>query len=85
MTPDDEETGKPIGSIIDGLGVTASLDPSQHITEVIVLAKITDFEDGGTSVGVYKSDDMDWVSQLGLFRVATLMMETTYFSHTEED
>lgn len=80
----DDRT-QPIGSTIDGLGVHATLDENQHITEVLVLAKISDFEDGSTSVGIYNSAGMDWVAQLGLFRAAMLVLETAAFSHSIPD
>lgn len=82
---DRDDDREPIGGIIDGLGVSASLETTQKITEVLVLAKITDFEDGSTSVGIYNSTGMDWISQLGLFRASMLVMEFAQFSHIEDE
>ena len=73
---ESENEPQQIGETIDRLGVHATLDENQHITEVLVLAKIADFNDGTTSVGIYNSAGMDWVAHLGLLRAATLMMET---------
>lgn len=82
---DDASERQPIGSIIDQLGVTACIEDNQQITEVLVVAKLTDFADGSTSLGVYNSTGMDWIAQLGLFRAATLVMECAQFAHTEDE
>lgn len=82
---DDSEDRQPIGEILDRIGVTASLEENQHIIEALVLAKVSDFADGSTSVGIYYSVGMDWISQLGLFRASQLIMELAQFSHTEDE
>lgn len=85
LPSEDEDERQLIGSIIDHLGVKAIIEPSQRITEVLVVAKLTDFEDGSTSLGVYNSSGVDWIALLGLLRAAQILMEITQFSHTEED
>ena len=82
---DEEDEGKPIGAILDALGVTADLEETQRITEVLVVAKVIDLEDGEVDLGIYSSVGGDWMAQLGLFRAATLAMETTHCSHTKHD
>lgn len=82
---DDEDEGKPIGAILDALGVTANLEETQRITEVLVVAKVIDLEDGEVDLGIYSSIGGDWMAQLGLFRAATLAMETMHCSHSKHD
>lgn len=83
--PSDDDERQQIGSIIDHLGVTAIIGPNQQITEVLVISKLTNFEDGTTELGVYNSSGMDWIAMLGLFRAGQLLMEIAQFAHTEED
>lgn len=67
MSDDDRQL---LGSIVDNLGVTASLDPDDQITEILIIAKISDFESGGTALGFYHSKGLDWIGQLGLMAAA---------------
>ena len=65
--------------------MSAIIEPNQQITEVVVVAKLTNFEDGTTGLGVYNSSGMDWISMLGLFRAGQLFMELSQFAYTEEE
>jgi len=55
----------PAGPILDELGVTLPLDDQDRVTEVLVLAKSTNLETGQAAL-IVASNDLDWVSQLGL-------------------
>lgn len=59
---------QPIGPLLDNLGIVTDITPDQQITDVVVIAKVTDFADGTTAVGLYGS--ADWVTQLGLITAA---------------
>lgn len=63
---------KPIGEILDELGVKAKLDPTDRIVEVLVIAKIVDLaeEDATPYLGLYNSQGADWISQRGLLHAA---------------
>jgi hypothetical protein len=63
---DVEEEMQPIGAILDALGVAGPLDKSERITDVVVFAKVTNFETGDMKVSVYLSDDTDFVTVAGL-------------------
>ena len=60
---DNDET--PAGPILDELGVTLPLDDQDRVTEVLVLAKSTNLETGQAAL-IVASNDLDWISQLGL-------------------
>jgi hypothetical protein len=62
---------RPVGPILDGLGVTFDLDEDDLITEVVVVGKVSRMsESGGTSIVIGTNDGMDWISQLGLLEAA---------------
>lgn len=62
--------GQRIGPTLDSLGLTVTLDQHDQITEALVIAKITDFETGSTSLGIYFNEGMDWIARLGLLEAA---------------
>lgn len=66
------EDWKPIGQILDELGIKAKLDPTDRVVEVLVIAKIVDLaeEDAVPILGVYGSEGSDWISQRGLLHSA---------------
>jgi hypothetical protein len=74
---------QPIGPILDGLGVTATIEDGDLIESAVVLAKIVD-ADGTTTVGVYTSDGMDWLAQLGLVTAAHQIVTETPYAHPDE-
>lgn len=61
----------PIGPMLDALGVTASLDDNQQITEAVIIAKISDFATGRAMLGLYTSEGLDWIAQYGLVAAAS--------------
>lgn len=80
-----DEEARPIGATLDALGVTISLTADQQVTEAIVIAKITDFESGSTALGMYHSDGLDWIGQLGLLTAGRYAMEGVAIVADEDD
>lgn len=56
---------QPLGPILDELGVTVDLHEHDRITEVMVIAKVTDLSNGDVGITVSTSG-LDWVAQAGL-------------------
>ncbi|MGH3926190.1 MAG: hypothetical protein ACRDTT_25565 [Pseudonocardiaceae bacterium] len=54
-----------VRELADALG----LKPS----DVVVEAKVKDFESGASGVSVGVTDDVEWVSQLGMLRAAEII------------
>lgn len=54
-----------IGELLDSLGVTMILDKGDMVTDALVLMKVVG-EDGGVSIGVARSEALDWITRLGL-------------------
>lgn len=75
---------EPLGPLIDALGVTAELTDNHVVTEVLVLAKVSDLSDGQTALGIYHSG-MDWMSQLGLLAAAKLVIASSDFGPDDDD
>lgn len=62
---------KPLGTILDALGVVGTLQPGQQIVEALIICKVIDFEnDNQVSVLMASSDGLDWIAQLGLIAAA---------------
>lgn len=68
----DENEGtatRPIGDLIDGLGITARMDEGELISGAIVLLKVID-KDGDTRLSLAHSDGLGWIERVGMLRVA---------------
>lgn len=46
------------------------LEPNDQVSEATLLAKVADFENGGTVISVSATDSLDWITQLGLIHAA---------------
>ncbi|MER7155435.1 hypothetical protein [Streptomyces lydicus] len=67
---DQADTGmRPIGDVIDGLGITATVDEGELVAGAIVLIKVID-NDGDTRLSLASSDGLSWVERAGMLRVA---------------
>lgn len=56
---------RPAGPILDELGVKLDLAQQDRITEVLVLAKTTNLDNGDVAL-IIASNDLDWIAQGGL-------------------
>jgi hypothetical protein len=68
----DENEGqatRPIGDVINGLGITARLDEGELVAGALVLMKVVD-NDGDTRLSLAYSDGMGWIERIGMLRVA---------------
>lgn len=74
---------QPIGPVLDGLGVTMSLDDGDLIESALVLAKHVD-SDGIVSVTLASSEGMSWLEQLGLIAAAQQVVNQQQWDHPDE-
>lgn len=72
----DQEGNVPAGPIVDELGVRFTMEPTDRITEVLVLAKTTNMTDGAVALSIAASPGLDWIAQLGLITAGRLVIET---------
>lgn len=63
-----------IGEQLDALGVLLDIGEGQQITEVIVVAKLTDFNIGGTALTIGSNPGLDWLSHLALLEGAGIVV-----------
>jgi len=70
-------SGRPIGPLLDALGVAVSLEPNQQMIEAVVIGKVVSFDEASgasTSLILATSGGLDWISQRGLLAVAQDVM-----------
>lgn len=62
---------KPLGAILDNLGVVGALRDGHQIVEAVVVCKVVDFDqDGDVSVLMASSTGLDWIARIGLLGAA---------------
>jgi hypothetical protein len=67
VTDDD----KPLGAILDNLGVAGTLRAGQQVLEALVICKVVDFDgEDEVSVLMASSTGLDWVARGGLLMAA---------------
>ena len=74
----DENAGtetRPIGDVLDALGITATLDPGELVAGAVVLLKVVQ-KDGLTRLSLAYSDGLGWIERTGMLHVAE-HIETT--------
>lgn len=68
----DENAGtdtRPIGDVLDSLGITATLEDDELVAGAIVLLKIIQ-ADGQTRLSMANSDGLGWIERAGMLRLA---------------
>jgi len=58
-----------LGQLVDSLGVTATLDEGELISDAIVILKVID-EDGGVGLRMRYSESLNWIERIGILRAA---------------
>lgn len=66
VTPGDQ---RPIGDLLDNLGITATVEPDSLVSGAVVLLK-TVLPDGQTRLSVAYSDGLGWIERAGMLHVA---------------
>lgn len=56
---------KPVGEIIDGLGVISSLEDGELVSEAVVIMCVVD-DEGTERLSVAWSDNMSWIKRSGM-------------------
>ncbi|MFF7191745.1 hypothetical protein ACFZAR_42890 [Streptomyces sp. NPDC008222] len=74
----DAET-KPIGDLIDSLGIGSTVSPGELVSGAIVILKVVQ-ADGSTRLSMTSSDGLGWIERAGMLRVAEQLESTTGFA-----
>ena len=61
---------KPIGQLLDALGVTSAIAPDDLPVSALVLLKVVN-ANGDVRLAAAWSDGMDWITRLGMLTAAT--------------
>lgn len=81
----DENAGtelRPIGDVIDGLGVRATVSEGELVAGAVVLLKVID-TDGDTRLSLAHSEGLGWIERAGMLRVAEQIETSTTCSDPE--
>lgn len=63
MTPEQ------LQELVDAL----NLNEHDMVIEAVLVAKVKDFDTGATGISMSATDDVEWVSQLGMLRAAEII------------
>ncbi|MDX3748721.1 hypothetical protein [Streptomyces sp. AK08-02] len=63
---------RPIGNVLDALGIEATLDDGELVAGAIVLLKVID-TDGDSRLSMAYSDGLGWIERAGMIHVAEVM------------
>lgn len=75
---------KPVGPVIDGLGVTLDLDDDDLVTSALVVAKVI-AADGTVSLFLGESDGLCWIDRAGLLSAAQNVTQQVPFVEREDE
>lgn len=73
---------QPAGPILDGLGVTIDLEPTDLVESAVVLLKTID-ADGHVGVEIVNSAGMDWLGQLAIITAAQRIVNDDPFERSD--
>lgn len=78
---------QPIAPLIEQLGVSLVMGAHDHVTSMVAVCKIVDFETGATKLGVASSTGLDWIDKRGLIYTACELLadEKATDSDTDDD
>jgi hypothetical protein len=74
---------RPIGDVINGLGIEATLDEGELVAGAIVLLKVID-ADGDVRLSATYSDGLSWIERTGMVHVAETMEARRNFAPDDE-
>lgn len=82
---DDEAKAKtrPIGDVLDNLGIEATLEPDELVAGVIVLLKVVE-ANGDTRLSI-AHQGIGWIERVGMLRVAETIESGSARDAAEDD
>lgn len=67
-------TDRPAAPLLENMGIVLDLEDNQQVTDVLLIARVADFEDGTTALVLGASTGVDWILQRGLLASAQDVM-----------
>ncbi|NUS29804.1 MAG: hypothetical protein HOV92_37075 [Streptomyces sp.] len=66
------DDARPIGDVLDGIGIKATIADGELVAGALVLLKVIDTE-GDTRLSLACSDGLGWIERAGMLRIAEAM------------
>jgi hypothetical protein len=66
--------GPAVRSPADELWSSLELEDNDQVVDAVLIAKVADFERGGTAISIGATESCDWVTQLGILHAALQVM-----------
>lgn len=67
------------------LWAALQLQKNDQVTDAVLLARISNFEDGTTSISTGATDGCDWVTQLGIMHAGLLVITQAPLQKRDEE
>lgn len=81
-------TVRPVGQLLDSLGVVADLEDDDLVSDALVLLRCTPPEGPG-GVVIAASEGLNWVDQIGIIRSSQVIVEAAetarYYNRFSDD
>lgn len=78
------DDARPIGDVLDGLGIRATLNEGELVAGAMVLLKVID-TDGDARLSMAYSDGLGWIERAGMLRIAEGMESGTVKLAPDDD
>lgn len=72
MEPVSDDDERPIGDVIDSLGVRATVRDGELVAGAVVLLKVLQ-EDGDTRLSMTYSDGLGWIERAGMLHLGSVI------------
>lgn len=66
------DDARPIGDVLDGIGIKATVADGELVAGALVLLKVID-NDGDVRLSMACSDGLGWIERAGMLRIAESM------------
>lgn len=66
------DDSKPIGDVLDALGIHATLGGDELVAAAVVVLKVID-TDGDSRLSMHFSEGLGWIERAGMLRIAERM------------
>jgi len=61
------------------------LKKNDQVTDALLIARVADFEKGGTALSMSTTDGVDWIIQLGMIHAAEMVMQADDPQRSDDD
>ena len=75
---------RPLGPVIESLGITVCLDPDDQVTDVLAIIKTVNMRTGEVALSLQRNETADWITQRGMMAAALDLISQPAERATEE-